>query len=80
MGVLLTIAIHLYESSDLYFSYLINNKDGQFMEKPIMELFLYCPNAAIINVEGDLSFGAVEELEIFIYRCQHVGVKVLILV
>jgi sulfate permease, SulP family len=79
VGVLLTIAIHLYESGHLHLSYLIINNDDRFMEKPIQELFSCCPKTAIIDVEGEMSFGAVEQLETIISRCQNIGIKVLIL-
>ena len=79
LGVILTIIIHLYESSHLHLSYLIFDKHGYIIEKPIQELFDCCPKVAVINIEGDLFFGAVNELEDSINRCQQAEVKPLVL-
>ena len=79
VGVILTIIIYLYESSHLQISYLVFDKSGHIHEKPIRELFECCPKVAVLNVEGNLSFGAVNELEDCINRCKQAGVKVLVL-
>jgi sulfate permease, SulP family len=78
-GVLLTVLIHLYETSHLRLNYLVINETGQVAEKPMEALYQDCPQIAVINVEGDLFFGAVSELEAAFDRCQQVGVKVLVL-
>jgi sulfate permease, SulP family len=78
-GVLLTILIHVYETSHLHLTYLVINAAGQVAEKPMQALFDDCPPIAVINVEGDLFFGAVSELEAAFEHCQQVGVRVLVL-
>jgi SulP family sulfate permease len=79
LGVLLSILVYLYESSQLHLSYLVFNEHNQVIEKPMAELFACSPKIAVVNVEGDLFFGAVNELETSIERCQQAGVRVLIL-
>jgi sulfate permease, SulP family len=79
LGVILTIINHLFESSHLHLSFLVFGEHGQIIERPIKELSNECPKVMVINVEGDLFFGAVNELEDSFNQCRQAGVKVLIL-
>jgi MFS superfamily sulfate permease-like transporter len=79
LGVVLSILIHLYASSRLHFSYQVCTSSGQVSEKPIQELYAVRPPLAVINVEGDLFFGAVNDLEAAIQNALGAGVKVLVL-
>jgi SulP family sulfate permease len=78
-GVLLTILIHLYESSRLHLNSLVFTGSGQVLEKPLADLLNLHPPVGVINVEGDLFFGAVHQLENAIESCCRAGIKVLVL-
>ncbi len=79
LGVVLSIVIFLFESSQLHLNYLVFNEQGQAIEKPLDVLYATRPPVAVISVEGSLYFGAVGDLEKAILRCQEVGVSVLVL-
>jgi len=79
LGALLSIGIYLYESSTLKLSYLTRTADYQFVEHNLDDVRRECPAVALINVEGALYFGAVEDLETHIEEIFHRGVKVVIL-
>jgi SulP family sulfate permease len=79
LGALLSIGIYLYESSILKLSYLTRTATHQFVEHSLDDVRRDCPPVALINVEGALYFGAVEDLETHIEEIFHRGVKVVIL-
>lgn len=79
LGVLLSLAIYLYESGHLKLRLLIVNRRGKITEKNMTELEEIRPPLAVVNVEGDLYFGAVNDLENAINTCIEAGVKVLVL-
>ena len=62
LGVVLSIGLYLYESSNIRLSYLIEH-DGQFTERGYEDLLKNPVPIAIIHVEGALYFGAADELE-----------------
>jgi sulfate permease, SulP family len=79
LGGLLSILIYLYESGHLELSYLTVNEDGYFVEHRLEDLYKNPPEIAIINIEGDLYFGAVSDLEAAMDRLLSAGIKVMIL-
>jgi sulfate permease, SulP family len=79
LGVLLSIAIYLYESGHLRISYLVIDPAGRVSEKPVKELVGACPAVAVVNLEGDLYFGAAEDLDALVEDCIKARVKVLVL-
>jgi SulP family sulfate permease len=62
LGVLLSIGLYLYESSNVQLSYLVE-REGKFIERSFAELVQNPPPIAIIHVEGALYFGATDDLE-----------------
>ncbi len=79
LGVLLSIGIHLFESAQIHLSYIVCLENNQVIEKKLEDLYSEKPVIAVINVEGNLFFGAVNVLEEAIQKCLDSGVKVLIL-
>jgi SulP family sulfate permease len=79
LGVVLSILIHLYESGRLNLAYLVFEEDGRVREKALAELYAAKPAVAVLNVEGDLFFGAVTDLERAVDGCLDAGVRVLVL-
>ncbi len=79
LGVLLSIGIHLFESAQIHLSYVVITEDGHVIEKRMEDLYNEKPQIAILNVEGNLFFGAVAVLEEAIQKCLKSGVKVLVL-
>lgn len=79
LGMLSTILIFLSESSHVNLTYIIEEDDGQFVELPIDRLTKREPEIAIVNVEGDLYFAAVEAWQDQIETILDSGLKVLIL-
>jgi SulP family sulfate permease len=79
LGVLSTILIFLSESSHVNLTYIIEEEDGQFVELPMDRLTKRKPEIAIVNVEGDLYFAAVEAWQDQIETILESGLKVLIL-
>jgi sulfate permease, SulP family len=79
LGGLLSILIYLYESGHLELSYLTVNEEGNFVEHRLEDLYLNPPQIAIINIEGDLYFGAVSDLEAAMDKLLTAGIKVMIL-
>lgn len=79
LGILTTILIYLGESSRMNLSYIIENEDGNFIELPIKLIETQEPKIAIINLEGDLYFAAVEDLQNQIEQVLESNIKVLIL-
>ncbi|HSV85111.1 MAG TPA: SulP family inorganic anion transporter [Levilinea sp.] len=79
LGGLLSILIYLYESGHLELSYLTVNEEGSFLERRLEDLYQDPPEIAMINIEGDLYFGAVSDLEAAMDRLLSAGIKVMIL-
>jgi sulfate permease, SulP family len=79
MGVLTTILIFLGQSSRINLTYIVGNKNGQFEELPMDRIQKQNPQIAIVNVEGDLYFAAVEGLMDQIDHILETNLKVLIL-
>jgi sulfate permease, SulP family len=79
LGGLLSILIYLYESGHLEMSYLTVNDDGYIVEHELEDLYRNPPEIAIINIEGDLYFGAVSDLEAAMDKLLTAGIKVIIL-
>ena len=79
LGILTTIVLHLGVSSRMNLSYIIENDQGGFLEYPIQGLKDQNPEIAIINIEGDLFFAAVQDLQDQVDRILESEVKVLIL-
>lgn len=78
-GALLSIAIYLYESRRLNLSYLTVNPEGKFVERSLDDLVKEHPQIAIVNIEGNVYFGAVDDLENKMDLVIQAGIKVLIL-
>jgi SulP family sulfate permease len=79
LGAVLSIGIYLYESSHLRLSYLTLSGNKDFVEHNLEEVLRECPPIALIDVEGALYFGAVEDLERHVEEILQKGVKVIIL-
>jgi len=79
LGILTTIVIHLGETSHMNLSYFIENEEGQFIEYPLQGIEKQTPHIAIINIEGDLFFAAVQDLQDQVERILETDIKVLIL-
>ncbi|QRN82090.1 SulP family inorganic anion transporter [Chloroflexota bacterium] len=79
LGILSTILMYLGESSHVNLTYILEDENGQFMELPMDTIKEKKPEIAIVNIEGDLYFAAVEELQDQINRILDSGLKVLIL-
>jgi len=79
LGVLTTILIYLGESSHINLSYIAEDEDGDFIELPLDKVDSHEPQIAVINIEGDLYFAAVEDLQSQIEQILDSGIEVLIL-
>jgi SulP family sulfate permease len=79
LGILLTILIFLGESSHVNLKYLVADNDGEFYEYPLTRIKRRNPNIAIINIEGDLYFAAIEDLQQKLEQVLNMDIKVLIL-
>lgn len=79
LGVLSSILIFLSESSHVNLTYIIEEENGQFVELPLERLKERQPKIAIVNVEGDLFFAAVEGWQDQIEQILDSGLRVLIL-
>ena len=79
LGILSTLLMYLGESSRVNLSYILEDENGQFIELPMERIEERKPEIAIVNIEGDLYFAAVEGLEEQINRILNSGLKILIL-
>ncbi len=79
MGVVSTILIFLGQSSHVQMNYILEDENGQFVEKSLDRIESQNPSIAILNVEGDLYFAAIESLQEQMERILETDVKVLIL-
>lgn len=78
-GTVLSILIHLYESSHLQLSYLSINTQGEIIETGKKEVLKNAEPIIILNVTGDLFFGAIADLEKTIDTILATDKKVIIL-
>lgn len=78
IGALLSILIYLYESGHLNLSILTFEPDGKVIERSIEQGLRNCPQVLVLNVEGDLYFGAVDDLDAALARCISSGAKVVV--
>jgi len=79
LGVLSTILIYLGQSSHINLNYIVEDDEGQFIELPMKGIEKQKPRIAIVNIEGDLYFAAVEDLRNQIEQILETDLKVLIL-
>jgi len=79
LGTALSIGIFLYESSNLDLSYLLLNGNGEFVEYRLEDLIKTRPIIALINVEGEFHFAAVDEMQMNLEKILERKIQVLIL-
>jgi len=79
LGILFSILVYLAESSHINLSYIIEDESGRFIELSIEKIKKWKTEIAIINIEGDLYFAAVEDLQEKIEELLETDLKVLIL-
>jgi len=79
LGILTTILIYLGESSRMNLSYIIEDENGDFIELPMKGIEKQAPKIAIVNIEGDLYFAAVEDLQTQLEKILQTDLEVLIL-
>jgi SulP family sulfate permease len=79
LGILFSILVFLVESSRINLSYIIEDDDGQFVELSLEKITQRKSEIAIVNIEGDLYFAAVEDLQQQIEEVLTTDLKVLIL-
>jgi len=79
LGVLTAILIYLGQSSHINLNYIVEDEEGQFIELPMKRIEKQKPHIAIVNIEGDLYFAAVEDLRNQIEQILETDIKVLIL-
>jgi SulP family sulfate permease len=79
LGILSTILLYLGESSRMNLSYIVEDDQGDFIELPVNQIKSQTPRIAIVNVEGDLYFAAVEDLQNQMEQILESGIRVLIL-
>jgi SulP family sulfate permease len=79
LGVVSTILIYLGESGQVKMNYILEDENGQFIELPLNRIEKQNPKIAILNVEGDLYFAAIEGLQDQVERVLQTDIQVLIL-
>lgn len=79
LGILLSILVYLAESSRINLSYIVEDEDGQFLELSLEKIKKRKSEIAIVNIEGDLYFAAVEDLQKQIEDLFETNLKVLVL-
>lgn len=60
-------------------SYIVEDNQGNFLELSVSKISTQTPRIAIVNIEGDLYFAAVQDLQNQIEQILETGIKVLIL-
>jgi anti-anti-sigma factor len=60
-------------------NYILEDEDGQFIELPLNKISEQNPKIAILNVEGDLYFAAIEGMQDQIERILKTDIEILIL-
>jgi sulfate permease, SulP family len=63
IGALLSVGVYLLESSRLQVSCFEESSGGQMVERSLDDITARPQPVAVINLEGSLFFGAMEELE-----------------
>jgi SulP family sulfate permease len=79
LGILSTILVYLGESSRVNLSYIVIDENGDFLELPIEQIEEGKPRIAIVNVEGDLYFAAIEDLQKGVEQILQTDIEVLVL-
>jgi SulP family sulfate permease len=79
LGILSTILLYLGESSRMNLSYIVEDNQGNLLELSVDKISTQTPRIAIVNIEGDLYFAAVQDLQNQIEQILETGIKVLIL-
>lgn len=79
LGTALSIGIFLYESSELRINYLVLNESGEFVEHNLDDLPRDRLRFAVVNIEGEFHFPAVDHLEANLDKIIGEGIHVLIL-
>jgi len=79
LGVVSTILIYLGESGRVKINYILEDENGQFIEQPLNRIEKQNPRIAILNVEGDLYFAAIDSMQEQIERILKTDIKILIL-
>lgn len=79
LGILFSILVYLAESSRVNLSYIVEDDDGHFIELSLEKIKKRKSEIAIVNIEGDLYFAAVEDLQKQIENLLETNLKVLIL-
>lgn len=79
LGVALSIAIYLYESSGLEITCLMPAGLDGFREITVAEALAAGPEVVALNVRGAMYFGAVDDLEGQAYKLLESGVRVIVL-
>ena len=63
IGVGISIIIHLLEDSEIHMSYLVPVTGGLVIEKSLKQLHEKSPEIAVINIQENLNFSLVENME-----------------
>ena len=63
IGVGISILLHMVENSEVHMTYMMPTEDGGIVEKELDELYRDLPDIAVINIQGDLYFSLVDNLE-----------------
>ena len=79
LGILTTILIYLGEKRHVNLSYLVVDENGHYHELPMEKIKEQPSKIAVINIEGDLYFAAVEDLKNQIESILETDLQVLIL-
>ena len=79
LGILTTILIYLGEKRHVNLSYLVVDENGHYHELPMEKIKVQQSKVAVINIEGDLYFAAVEDLKDQIESILETDLQVLIL-
>ena len=79
LGILSTILLYLGESSRVNLSYIVIDENGDFLELPLEKIEQRKPRISIVNVEGDLYFAAVQDLQNGVEQILQTDIEVLVL-
>jgi len=79
LGTALSIGIFLYESGNVSLSFLVPNSSGEFIECRLEDLLKKPPRVAIINIEGEFHFAAMDEMQMNLEKILESNIQVLIL-
>jgi len=79
LGTGLSIGIFLYESGNISLSFLVPNGSGEFIEYRLEDLLKNPPKVAIINIEGEFHFAAMDEMQMNLEKILESNIQVLVL-